>query len=687
MKSLFVPVLCVILLVGRVASAQENPVNKDSLDYENVVVSPDLTPKATDQHTGYLVTENNLNRFQAYAGVSVLNNLRGRLPSYTISPEITEINSHNIRTALSGYSGNSMLVIDGMTFYSDVLNYYNLNSFEFEKISAVSSGGATAAYGALGSNGGIFLHSKSGEGKSNALIEFNSHSSIYLPDGIDRYYHEYPTKSRSVFTNALAYGKDWGPVDARVSYSHSTSPNYGGHSDGYQHVNSVKLNTGWNAGKKFTARFVGDFRGKKNLMEIPAEDPTLSVSNDRTGGSIKYLQGNLTMQYSLLPKLKISSMNVLSDADSDIDKRLFSNPFETSQKKRLHNLILTYSPEVLKKIAMKVYGGGQYEEFDYRRTNGSSESLHSSKTKAVLAGFDANISDIVIVDAAFRRESIDNPARTKILTASSGSAGVALIVNNALGIAREKFGMKVRSNIGRSGYSYWHDYPVFEAKYPLQPSAAPRIHIEAGADLSFLKNTVTLSLNYFEVVDQEVWSMVLEPELTFIYSYGEFHNSGTEAVLKILPVNTTDIRFQSTVMIYKRNESFKPSKMRPDAYDGTYFSGTLPDIEASLLNELNWKNIFVSLLVEAKQGEDYSLVTYYGNSVNVEGSFAKLRALTIGYSLSPDVLEKVRLDGATVSLTGMNLWQSHAPEKHPDVYMTTVAGLNKTISLSLSLQF
>lgn len=104
------------------------------------------------------------------------------------------------------------------------------------------------------------------------------------------------------------------------------------------------------------------------------------------------------------------------------------------------------------------------------------------------------------------------------------------------------------------------------------------------------------------------------------------------------------------------------------------------------------------IIVTANQLYGYSNPRNYHESAIFDASYVKLRELSLGYSFSPAILKKIRIQSAKLSVVGRNVWMIFKNTKHIDPEIDAKGGngqgfgygelpSSRSIGMNLSLSF
>jgi hypothetical protein len=238
--------------------------------------------------------------FQTYAGLNVLNSIRGLIPNLIINNDQFNPGSIGMR------SGPALLVIDGLPQSAIISDHYNMNAMEYQGLYAVSGGNAVASYGYTASNGAIFLTSKNGNGHDRPVFEFNS--TTFHKENVRRVSFPQPAE-QLVYSNSLAYMRDLGKADLRLSYNILSHPGKNGSNDFLNH--NLKFNTGFEFDPKITGRLIVDHIDGNRTIDAAANGQ-LTPQEVTFSQQRRHSQANLTLAFQVLPWFHINTQGAVS---------------------------------------------------------------------------------------------------------------------------------------------------------------------------------------------------------------------------------------------------------------------------------------------------------------------------------------------------------------------------------------
>lgn len=108
-----------------------------------------------------------------------------------------------------------------------------------------------------------------------------------------------------------------------------------------------------------------------------------------------------------------------------------------------------------------------------------------------------------------------------------------------------------------------------------------------------------------------------------------------------------------------------------------------------MLNQLTWKHLFFSVLIDARRGGTFGQLTqvYPSTLIFEDGSQVKLRDVSVGVDLTPALLGRIGIRKAKLSLSGRNLWTMYSKSSSNVIDSFYTGQYLRTGSLSLTLMF
>jgi hypothetical protein len=701
--------LCTTLLTDKDSTARA--IREDTTAREETILYGPFGNRKISTLGYYATTVDDKQVFQLSSGIGIFNTLRGQVPNGEIAP-----------TALSAsvqLRGSSpMLVIDGLPFSQSLKGNYNLNTFEYERISVISSGNAVAGlYGASGMSGAIFLQSKTGEGYDEATLEVNSYSTLASRGDamLDLIGAEDNKVRQWTFSNAVAYRQDFGIVDTRVSCNFTALPSPSSDEDSHTKSYAFRINTGAAITKRFNARVILDSYYQKISSLYNSTFYGGTEQNDLQGHQ-KLLQGSLALEYQVLDWLAIRSQGSLSKIENDDTyylARMFTNNGQMAtlnknnwdQDRSFANLFVSADRKLSADLSLTAFTGYQYEKHEPTRESvtrsstsggldpGPSISVYKQwlefKTKSWLNGIGLNYREVAFIDLTYRRDQFDDDHK------DAYSASGSFVYSEAFHLTGTGFSFgKIRGSFGKTDLTNTINYPyAWPAEgYDMSLFPVSGKNFEAGTDLGLVDNRITVNFSYFKNTNNSTYSYISSPYPgipSYFLDLGELKTSGWEVALGTTPLKKENIQL-STKLTWGKYKT----KLGGDEDTGIELPGVeltsinpTPDWRAGLLNQLTWKSIFFSFLIDVRRGGDFTTfppVVY--PYVPEDGTQAKLRDVSAGVNLTPALLGKIGIKEATLSVSGRNLWTIYS-KSSDDVEDTMDTAYMKSGSLSLSLRF
>lgn len=659
-------------------------IQQDTLRNDTIRITPYFAETPVNAMGNFAVVNKDRYAFQSYAAFSVLNTLRGHVPNLNVYPNA-------VGTGAGLRSEASMLVIDGLPYTSAFSSYYNLNSFEYANIYAVSSGNAAFSYGGLASDGVVFLQSKTGKDIFRPSVEFNS-SAAFTPEkmiGSSTYDESWQ------FTSAIAYAQDYGAADLRVSYNGSYFPPAGTTYEAERGINNVRINTGVDIADRFHARLILDAVRNKATSESQG---ALLGSPNKFEGLMTNLQGNLMLHYQATDWLAITSQAALAGIDSETDAVSSTQTSNSVQENRRSfiNLMATARQSLGEKFLIREFAGVQYERqkiFSSRgQSSGSSASAEWNKSKyssnALLAGIGFQYDKFLFADLNYRSEQFS--AFPDIDAKPTYAVTSAFVFSEAFHWQNQWLSSgKLRGSYGKTHVSYSQAYPrslalSYDEAFLYQSYFPPmeKRMVEAGADLSFFDHRLGLNVSHFYDVNEQTWGVMPIPDVTgytnTVVDLGAMHIKGWETVLGVNAIRRSNLSLY-TKLIWATYKSYIPE---PKAEIGRG-EGPRPDWTGAVLNQLSFRNFFSTFLVDVRKGGGF-----YGMSPDsyfelYDATNVKLRDLTIGYRWPDDLVVRTQ-----ISLSARNLWTIYAPNENGEQSFSYMASTpRKSICLSVTVSF
>jgi hypothetical protein len=242
---------------------------------------------------------------------------------------------------------------------------------------------------------------------------------------------------------------------------------------------------------------------------------------------------------------------------------------------------------------------------------------------------------------------------------------------------------KIRGSFGKNYADIDNDYSN------ILPVTTKKL-IELGADLFFLKNRVSLTLNYFKETFEKVRMYSIPTSSGYYTTYlpgDDVRKKGTEIILGITAIRNKNLRYQIH-LLGMRSKVVMGDKVQ--AITGnTILINSEPSWTGSLLNQILYKNFVFSTLIDMRKGG--TIIEPFGgveptNFVTYDGTQVKLRDISLGYQFSRSFLNKIRVTRTSISASARNVLLLYSASGN-DVENYGGGVLQKSASLNLSLYF
>lgn len=683
--------LCFVMVIS-IESGFAQASTSDSLNNKKTIrITPYQADTDVNAIGGFAVITKDSLAFQNYAGQSVLNTLRGHVPNFAPGQ-----NSISITPALRNVG--PMLIIDGLPFNSRISPYTNLRSFDYQNIYAISGGSATP-FGGIASNGAIFLESKSGKGFDKPTVEFNTAPTFTWAGGgsevrYDQWY----------ITNSIAYQQDFGKADTRVSYSYTHLPA----SDDYiydsrSNYHNLKINTGFDVTDRFNIRLIIDENRLVNKYEsaqIQWNTERIEYENTR---KVNSLQGNLMLRYQVRDWLLLSSQSSLAKI-GDLNKSTLSSIPETSGdvERKFANMFASANLPLTNKFYVNAFAGVQLEkqEGDWRQFISSQTlvagnwSTMESNTRTFSGGIGIQYYNSFFVNYNYRLDRFNELADNNNIEPTY-SVTSSFVFSDAFKMSNRWFSSgKLRGSFGKAFYIEGQSYPFADMSQSLNlPNGYPstlfrpmdRRNNEVGLDLAFFNNRLSVQATNFYEVNEKSWAVLPLPGgmngyQYFVFDLGELRTKGWEFVLGTTPIARRDLAMNTKFIIGTYDTKIKSGQqsggVEPQVI-GSYNPN--PDWRGSILNQLIWKKLYFTFLVDITRGGGVVTITQQNLKID-DGSFTMLRDVSLGLNLTPNAF----IRNVNLSLSGRNLWLMYSKTSST---VETRPTRQKGISLNAALTF
>ncbi len=598
--------------------SQSVTTSKDSIDYNSIYGSyADSIGRGSKNSTNFVQVFENPRLFELSAGMNFLNILRGQTPDLNIAPSFITANP---------IAHNYLLVIDGVPYNSDISYFANLNAFDFDKIVVLSPVNGAVDFGMVGGNGGTLLSRKSGNGIKSPQLEFNSFSTV---GWFDQHNSPFPKKDRFQLSNSLAFAQDFGRVDTRLSYNHTTSP--AREDDLGALARAIKMHTGLELSRKLHGSIV--FETHKQEVFPPKALPP-SVPN----GSSNFRTVGMEIVYQPLKWLSLQARATQDDLEAsdrfDIITSFFSrDPFYINQKRELTKYSLQTRHSIKERFRITPTIAYQQENIEYElNLPGQRAERGTRNIRSAWGGITTSYNEIFTFDLSHRIDENNFVKDKKISVSSVAASWNFTKLVNAENII--SFG-RLRSNFGHRNGSAAH--PALQIFQEMSfPSFYQFYSSQSGIDLSLLKNRIHLSYNHYLLFDKSFGQVIID-ENRFQIIYRDFRSrelvDGDEIIIGSYPFGTKD---WYTKLIWSR----------PNLVD----SNSLPDWLGSLYIMRDWKGFQLSTVISYQKGGEL-----FANHTSYSASSVGLRDLSISHKAFFNDRNKFGLREISVSLSARNL--------------------------------
>jgi hypothetical protein len=657
---------------------------KDSLS--EVTVTPYLKRDKASL-ANYFVSVDSPEFLKFSSGMNITNALRGLYPGLNLPPY-----------APQAIDTDQIFVIDGMPMNGSLNNYFSLNSFDYNGISATRSGNALTILDQAAASGAFILSSKSGKDIDKPTLEFNSfntwgfgETATYVfggpgfpPSGTTNKVNDFN------FTQSLAFSQDFGKVDTRISYNFLANHNSWNHElyDSYSDpkLHRLKINTGIDITPRLNVRLIADGSHSANQYTTTYQfgaNPPNTVSNKIRNN---YYQANLFANYQVLDWLRVGGQvyygNLLNHNNSenkttstvdknDSDFELLSTTLTVNFAKSLGDLGINSTIGYSTKKSNKGVNltSGIYEA-SYKNEINSSSFLAS-----ILLGYKNRL----FLDGTWRRTSYSLlPTDINDKDNYAVSSSFWILKNSA---SRVVSSWKVRASTGKSFAEFYTRSP-YSWIYPADQSRPEDISKnEAGTEISFLKSRLSLSANYFTSTAEGFFTAFDPVSGGVIWTSGmKLINDGYEAIADLNLGSGKSVRYNAR-LIWSQYKVFVGSR---SGGSGSSFYEDKPEWGGSIWNMLSWKNISALIILETKQ--NVTIYSFSGGGPTItESSWTKLRDVSLGYTFS---IPQFRIQECYLSITGRNLLNSNSQNYDSEVYgYPNNSTVQKSVTLNLGLTF
>ncbi len=671
--------LILVLLIIHISSeAQQLEEKSDSVKEVSMQITPYLTQNITSSNQ-FLVRLMDSSAFHLSSGISLFNALRGKIPNLSI-PAYAPGATAGLRSI------NSSLIVDGIPFYNLVTNYLPFNGFDYSSISSISNSNSLAALDGL-QDGTLILQSKSGQGFNRPTFEINSFTTYGYGDiSYFDFQNGALVKSRKEdwsLSNAVSYQQDFGKIDTRISYS--LNARMGDGSNGSKPTNhNIKINTGMEISEKFSIRILLD----NNLRNDNYTSTDRSSFTTRVNTHQNFFSSNVALKYKLNRVVRLSSQ--LSYADLKTDNFLKNNQVYQSIARNNNRFLGNLFANVQKQVSqfkISAFGGMQYslQKELSNLTNNTLESSYKSSlnNSAIALGGEVSYKETLFANIQYRLNQYSSlPPRDN--QKSNYSVGTAFLFSKLINQDFLSLG-KLRATFGKSSPWLYAPYPLINGNSNTNFSSEEKEYFEMGTDLIFFNSIIGFTANYFSnrIENNIVPSPTPSTGLSVVYmNVGNIKTSGIELILNSKNSFANNINYNTSLIwstLKSEIEGLGSGNGNPLLLGSPY-----PDWRGSLFNQITWRNVFFSCLVETSRGG-----TFFTGSINnltvADGSYTKVRDVSIGYYLSQSFNKKLGLSKTWLSASFRNpiIYTPHSF----DAEMTGTGVIQKSISINLYTSF
>jgi outer membrane receptor protein involved in Fe transport len=661
----------------------------DSVDRrsDSLKIYPGRSSIASSSLGNYANTATNGINMQTYAGFNIANTLRGHVPNLDLNANVASVGGDGLRY------NNTMLLIDGMAFSAGISSYYNLNSFEYQSIGAISSGNQFALYGGLGSNGAIILESKNGSGISKPFFEGNSSTSfIHTPSSSVFSGYQTEPVDQWVFTNAVAYAQDYGQLDLRVSYTNTFIPDVDAERT-TTNRNALRLNLGLELSPRFSMRLIADSR-------YVTSDGLLADSNFDISETKPSFNGNLFMKFVVNDWLVLSSQGGVARTkhDRETSQVTLSTDYLDRQSRDMVNVLATITPRINERLQLTFVTGGQMEnqglnrEYSYRDDtfSGAETWDMDGKLRTWLAQGRLVLNDVFFADLNYRYDYLKDADEDQknqphySLNTSFDFAKAFSLQRGSFSAGRVRFSAGKFNMLEATGFPY-NGSGTSPINSPWNPGGmipnpgikpTSRNSIETGTDLSFADSRISFNATYFNSLNNQTLTYMYTPTpggpQSVLVDMGPQRMEGWEFALGAYPTRTENMAV-FTKLLYGRYKSFIQPEEGSD-FPGLELDNGMPDWTGSFLGQLELDRFFASMLVTHQKGGQ---ITIFDGAIypplTSNQTQMWLQDVSVGYKFSK----------VSVSLSGRNLWNIIDKRDENDFYGTP---LDKTVTASITVK-
>lgn len=632
-----------------------SPVPGDTVDIQREVeFTPDGAARSIRSLPYYVVPVTDPRLREASMGMSVLNTLRGQVAGLFVSPQFVTTNP---------FGPSTLMVVDGAPVNSDIASLSNLNTFDYQ-LPTVITGNAGAYYGMYGGANGVILQSRSGEGYDRGTFIFNTYNTsgnIKAPDGT---VFEGQKFGLLRLSNSLAYAKDFGAVDLRVSANYTFNPEYTDLTNPVFPVpimtrlknTNLKVNAGWNITSKLRARFIAEKNSETTSAEIRRTNPT---TIDKFQNDYGNTRTNLSLEYDAKPWLKFSSLLQKSSIDRHQQFYPYAPVDHYTHDRNLFNLFANFHKQLTSTVALSASTGIQRD-----KAKGSFPYYINSQLNTVGVSF----KDQLFVDGTFRFDKSDiDPDKSK----QTWSLATGWLFSELMKTGNGFPYGKLRASVGRYSYANMQFYPQvitdMQGRFPEKfvDASKQSFRYELGTDLLFWNGRVQFTFNYVRLdafnhdpVTDNFESGNVTVQWTHVDRTRHYTDQQQLAVGAYL--NGSKTAFSKLLVTTTQQREHAPAGKTRNVTDGQPF--------------------YVSFLQTASVGEAVLNLLFETYSSGKKVQAWGLRELSVGYPVARRFAERRSVHPPMISVIGRGLMDGDGSED-----VTTTNGMTRSVSIGFTI--
>jgi hypothetical protein len=684
----------------------------------------------TARQSSHALLDQSLNETaQPILGVSVLNTARGHVPGMYIDPY------YQVDT-LTWRNSSPLFVIDGMVFNQSIASYSNMNAFEYGDMHMILGRNGTIPYGGAGNSGALILNSKTGEGFTRPVLDFNTYTTYAWGD---------PSNSSWQLSNSLAYSQDFGKVDLRISTNYTPQPPGNGTYNGLDRM-SVRINTGFTH-NRLSARLI--LNSSSGWLDQHFSNYWPTAGSSSTSDTKNLLQGNLMLSYALTDWLTISSQASRTGIGLKSNRILNTSEtgIATDNRYDAGNILLNVNKKLSPSFALTGAFGVLANQV-FSKSTGTANSPnglvelsreYNAGTNSILYTTEFGFKEKLFAGVNFRRDFVSFYNQSDAFNAYSvfGSYNFHGFIDRS---GKVLSFAKLRLSYGQNDNLVDNTVPRLGTIYPY-PSARRTNSFEVGLNAAFLKNRILFMGNYYlnKSYSPTPSAPPIDPATGYTVTYFNYlyntHVNGFEFVAKmnILQKKGVNLTTQlnagwSTTEVEQVNQGTTyiltrlPSNLIGGSGVTVAWPSIVPDWTGGWLNQATLGRFSVSMLIDISAGGYFYALNpsvfaanqilpgvrtlspsdstisitaadirfnsaYFGNYPQnlKDRTYIKLRDVSVGYNFPLATRMK-----AYVSVSFRNLvmlYSKSGQDPETENSFTGYGSLNKSMSVNFSLQF